>query len=356
MDEATVLERLVRRYSPSGAEGPAVAEFLRLARGLGYATHADRVGNGVATVGRGRPRVLFLGHIDTVEGDRPVARRRGRVHGRGAVDAKGPLAAALGAGVGLRGPGSYRVVAAVGEETDSRGARHLARGPAPDAVIVGEPSGWDGVTVGYKGDLRFAAEFRRPRTHWGSPYPTAADLAVAWTGRLRAVVAARAGPSPFRSPGAKLVGFASDPAADPEVARLQFDVRLPPGLSTTELLAELPAEPLRPRVRTTVRIEAFETGRSDPVVRALEEGIRAAGGRPTLWRKSGTSDLNVVGPAWGLGGAAYGPGDARLDHTSRESVSVAELRRSVRVLRTAVRRLTARPSDGLTPPRSAAAP
>jgi [amino group carrier protein]-lysine/ornithine hydrolase len=350
MDEATVLERLLARYSPSGQERGAVAEFRRLARALGYRVRVDGVGNGVAEVGRGRPVVMFLGHIDTVEGSRPVVRRRGRVHGRGAVDAKGPLAAALLAGDGFRGPGTYRVVAAVREETDSAGARHLARGRPPDSVIAGEPSGWDGITIGYKGDLRLEATFARPRTHWSSPFPTATDLAVAWLGGLGALARERSGESPFRSMTAKAVGFSSEPGADPEVARVTVDVRLPPGLSTAEVLRRLPAEPVRPRLRLLVRIEPTEVARTDPVVAALERAIRAEGGRPTLRRRAGTSDLNVVAARWGARGAAYGPGDSRLDHTAREALSLAELHRSVAVLRRAIADLV-RPASAPPTPR-----
>ena len=280
-------------------------------------------------------------------------RRRGRVHGRGAVDAKGALAAALLAGVGFAGPGTWRVVAAVGEETDSRGARHLARGPAPEFLFAGEPSGWDGVTIGYKGDVRLEVAFEHRRTHWASPDPTAADLVLGWVGRLRAAAARHAGDTPFRTPSVKVVGFASDPSSDPETARAWIDVRLPPGITTDDVLGWWPEDPAGPTVRLLTRIEPIEVPRTDPVVVALCASIRAEGGRPTLWRKSGTSDLNLVGRAWGVGGAAYGPGDARLDHTSREVLSVAELRRASRVLRGAIERL-GRPAAGPPTARSAA--
>jgi [amino group carrier protein]-lysine/ornithine hydrolase len=339
MDDGDVLERLLAHYSPSGHERSAVDEFVRIARKLGFRSRRDRVGNGVAEIGRGRPVLLFLGHIDTVEGDRPPFRRRGEVHGRGAVDAKGALAAALLAGSPFSGPGTYRVVAAVGEETDSRGAQHLARGRRPDAVIAGEPSGWDGVTIGYKGDLRLEVSFERPRTHWATPLPTATDLAIDWLGRLRELARSWPAESPFRALTVKVVGFASEPGADPERARALVDVRLPPGVSTGEVLATLPKEPRRSALRVLARIEPAEVSRTDPVVVALCAAIREEGGRPTLWRKSGTSDLNVVTRAWRTGGAAYGPGDARLDHTARERLSLAELRRASRVLRGALERL-----------------
>ncbi len=351
MDEAELLERLVRKYSPSGREAPAVSEFVRSARLFGYAVRVDRVGNGIARRGHGRPRIVFLGHIDTVEGRLPVRRTAGRLFGRGSVDAKGPLAAALLAGVAAGGPGEYTVVAAVGEETDSRGARQLLGRMRPDAVIAGEPSGWDGVTIGYKGELQVEAEFRGARSHYSSPHPTATDRALAWLEAVRRLVAARTADSPFRSLTMKVVGLEGRRGGDRETARVVVDFRLPPELSTAELLDSLPRAVGSRRPRILVRVEALEVDRRNPVVAALVAGVRAAGGTPTLWRKGGTSDLNLAVPAWQVPGAAYGPGNARLDHTARESVSVAELARSVKVLRLALERLRA---DGLTLRRSAA--
>jgi [amino group carrier protein]-lysine/ornithine hydrolase len=339
VDEEALLLRLVRPYSPSGGEGPAVRAFVRAARALGYATSIDRVGNGIARRGHGSPSLLFLGHIDTVDGRLPVRSRRGRVYGRGTVDAKGALAAALLAGRRAPPIGEFRVVAAVEEELDSRGARHLVRGHRADAVIAGEPSGWDGVTVGYKGELQVEATFRGPRTHYGSPHPTAVDRAGSWLTAVRRYVDALPAPSPFRSLGAKVVAWSSEVASGREAARVTVDFRLPPGRSTGALLAELPSDGDPALVRTRIRVEPLEVPLADPVVRALIGGIRKAGGRPTVWRKTGTSDLNLVAPAWRVPGAAYGPGEARLDHTNRESIAVAELTRSVEVLDGAIAEL-----------------
>ena len=55
-------------------------------------------------------------------------------------------------------------------------------------------------------------------------------------------------------------------------------------------------------------------------------------GTPRFKVKTGTSDLNVLVPAWGCQAVAYGPGDSQLDHTPREHVSIAELERAVAVL------------------------
>ena len=140
-------------------------------------------------------------------------------------------------------------------------------------------------------------------------------------------------------------------SGDLERADVTLDFRLPPGLSTAELLALLPTEPGAPRLKVRIRVEPVEVDRANPTVAALSGGIRSLGARPTLWRKSGTSDLNVVVPAWRVPAAAYGPGESRLDHTARESLAEADLDRSIAVLREAFQRLAAGP---LTPRRSAA--
>jgi LysW-gamma-L-lysine carboxypeptidase len=57
------------------------------------------------------------------------------------------------------------------------------------------------------------------------------------------------------------------------------------------------------------------------------------GGEPRFKVKTGTSDMNVVGPVWGCPIVAYGPGDSRLDHTPHERIDLAEYRRAISILR-----------------------
>src|SRR3989304_5791964 len=121
MDEVGVLLELVKAHSPSGREEDGVRAFTQVAQSLGFATEVDGAGNGIARIGSGKPQTLFLGHVDTVEGELPVRVEDGRVYGRGAVDAKGALATALLAAKDHAGPGGSLVVAAGGEGGDSRG-------------------------------------------------------------------------------------------------------------------------------------------------------------------------------------------------------------------------------------------
>ncbi len=336
MDELAALRRLVEVYSPTGQEAPAVREFGRLARELGYRFSVDRAGNGIATRGRSGRVGMYLGHIDTVEGELPVEVSSRAVAGRGASDAKASLVAALVAGTGLGPDGVLRIVAAVGEERDSRGARQLLRGPRPDFLVVGEPTGWSGVTIGYKGELRVVGRFTGYRSHLSAPEPSTADRAVAWVERMRRRAETRAGPSPFYSVVAKVVSLDTERVGGREAVTVDLDLRLPPGAAPRELLAETESPPRPESVDVVCAVEAVEVGRSDPVVRSLSTAIRRQGGHPTLYRKGGTSDLNLVGPVWKVPAAVYGPGDSHLDHTDRERTELDDLRRSIEVLRAAV--------------------
>src|SRR5688572_15404774 len=130
-----LLYGLVAQPSVSGSEGAAVEWLGRRMDALGYRTTIDGAGNAVGTRGHGDRELLLLGHIDTVPGEIAVRIADGVLHGRGAVDAKGPLAAFVAAGARATLPPDVRltVIGAVGEESfGSPGASWLcAHYPAP---------------------------------------------------------------------------------------------------------------------------------------------------------------------------------------------------------------------------------
>jgi LysW-gamma-L-lysine carboxypeptidase len=85
--------------------------------------------------------------------------------------------------------------------------------------------------------------------------------------------------------------------------------------------------------------QAYAGDRASPVVRAFTTAIRAQGGTPRLKVKTGTSDMNVVGPVWRCPIIAYGPGDSRLDHTPDEHLSIQEYLQSINVLSAGIEQL-----------------
>lgn len=102
----------------------------------------DAAGNVIAEKGTGSPRIVLNTHIDTVPPHHPVERTDDEVRGRGSCDAKGPLAAILGAFFDTEPTtGRLTVVITPDEERESTGAAALDL-PA-DGVIVGEPTGLD---------------------------------------------------------------------------------------------------------------------------------------------------------------------------------------------------------------------
>ena len=347
MDEVAILRALVEEYSPSGHEEAAVRHFIDVARSLGFRAHADAAGNGIARIGAGSPSIMFLGHIDTVEGRLPVLLDGDRLYGRGACDAKGALAAALVAAHRHDGPGEIVVVAAVGEERDSRGTRHLLPHARPDFLIVGEPSGWDGVTIGYKGNLSLILRLDGGRAHLSSPTSTTVEKGLAFVECLRAFCDAHAGPTPFHSLTMKTQAINTTQIGSVEHAEISLNLRLPPSLGVEDVLSFVEGNRGAIRCDTIDASNAIEVDSRNDVVRGLCAGIRKEGGRPTLLRKLGTSDLNLAAPAWGCPAAAHGPGDSHLDHTDGENVDIGDLRRSIEVLREAFSILTAPGRSGL---------
>jgi LysW-gamma-L-lysine carboxypeptidase len=347
-----VLHRLVRTPSVSGAEAAAVGVFVEIAAGLGLQASIDGAGNALAlrpAAGPERARIILLGHIDTVPGHIPVRIENGVLHGRGSVDAKGPLAAMLLAAA--RAPVAdgvcLEVIAAVGEETAaSPGARFVAARRSPAACIIGEPSGWDGVTLGYKGRLRVTVQVSGGSAHSAGPGGSACDVLTGWWSRVRRwadrMNAGHAGA--FDTIQSSLIGMNSGDDGLRQWARLAAGFRLPPWITPGEAERALPGIEAPGGFQVALNIDGREVAhavdRNDPVVRALSGAIRRAGATPRPRLKTGTADLNVVGPVWRCPIAAYGPGDSRLDHTPDERLDLAEYLRSIQVLQGAITALS----------------
>lgn len=334
---AWLVRSMVSIPSVSGRE-QRLAAFLagQLAR-LGLAARVDEVGNVVAETACQRgPVVLLLGHLDTVSGGGTVGQVGDLLYGRGSVDAKGSLAAMICAAAGLSDRCRLIVAGAVGEEAPgSVGARHLVRTlPRPDAVIVGEPSGWNGVCLGYKGFLGIEYATVRPVLHTSSPAETAVEAAAAFWRLLDGLVSGeeRERALAFDAAAATLVEMRGDIRS--AIARVSC--RIPPGFDVPALEQALTRLAPAGNVTFTESMPAVRRGNADPVARALRMAIRAAGGRPRGVVKAGTSDMNVFGERMDVPMAAYGPGDGHLDHTDDEHLSLAELDRSVGVLTAAL--------------------
>jgi LysW-gamma-L-lysine carboxypeptidase len=370
-DPVNLLEHLVSIPSPSGQEGEASSWFVGWLAAHGFDAYVDTAGNAVGICGNGPRQIMLLGHIDTFPGDLPVRRDGNWLYGRGTVDAKGSLCAFAAAAAAVDVPPDWQVavVGAVEEEAGtSRGARHLITNwPAPELCIIGEPSGWDRITLGYKGRLLAEMKLRAPFAHSAGQNPLPAERAV---GLWNTIVAHCAEFNVGRErtfhqliPSLRHIVTCDEGAFG--VAQMSLGFRLPPGLSPDTLTEELrrlleaegwgleseqPAPPpsLHPQDTNSQLIAnlilsgaevAFRAEKNTPLVRTFVASIREQGEQPRFVLKTGTSDMNVVGPAWASPICAYGPGDAALDHTPQECISLGEYLRSIQVLRSALHTL-----------------
>lgn len=350
---ADLLEGLVRIPSVSGDEAAASGWLVGQMRRLGYDAAVDGAGSAIGTRGEGPAELLLLGHIDTVPGEIPVRIEDGSLYGRGSVDAKGPLAAFVVAGARAKLPAGVRltVAGAVGEESISSAGAHwlIDHHPAPSAVIIGEPSGWDGVVLGYKGSVALTYQVSRQVSHSAGPEPTTAELAVGFWNRLDSWAVSLNDQVPTDIPGRAfqtvdptLIAIASSTNGLQSTATAQVGLRLPPALTPGAAIEQIEQLTGDGALEARVNAAAFRVDKRLPIVAAFNAAIRAAGGSPHLKLKTGTSDMNLVGPAWGCPIVAYGPGDSSLDHTPNEHVPLIDLERATEILTTAIERIAGR--------------
>jgi LysW-gamma-L-lysine carboxypeptidase len=345
-----LLESMVRIRSLSGEERGIAAFLVQVMRAHDFdRAFIDEAGNAIGVITPHNVAVesvrtmVLLGHMDTVPGDIPVRIENEKLYGRGAVDAKGPLACFVAAAARLAREGAPLRIVVIGcveeESPTSKGARFAVGQHRPDFCIVGEPSGWNGVTLGYKGYVQARLRLEQGSAHTAHPTPTVADLACrTWMVIREAAERFNAGRDRiFDHVMPVLTGVNSGGDGRRDWAELRLGVRLPPDLppdGAENWLRECAPEW---RLEATGGVPAWSGPRTTPLHRALARAIRAQGGEPIFKVKTGTADLNIVAPAWGCPTLAYGPGDAALDHTPDEHIELPEYLRSVEILTAAIR-------------------
>ncbi|MCB9076667.1 MAG: M20/M25/M40 family metallo-hydrolase [Anaerolineaceae bacterium] len=382
-----LLTKLVSIPSPSQHERKAATYLAGWLNAHGLKAYVDEVGNAVGIKGSGDRELLLLGHIDTFPGEVPIRREGDLLYGRGSVDAKGPLCTFAAAAALVDVPAGWRVtvVGAVEEEyATSLGARHILQQrlsgtevqgskdtewqsdnvaelqghknnaqnlpiassphlPPPIYCVIGEPSNWDRVTLGYKGRLLMDVALTVPFSHSAGegrlPAEQAVDLWRQIEEYCRQLNDSREADSPFTRLDPSLRHIASRDDGLFGQVDLSFGFRLPVGLSPAELEADLRRhlDALPDGTQAEVAFSgaelAYKGDKSNPLVRAFLSSIRAADGTPRFVVKTGTADMNVVGPHWpDTPLVAYGPGDSSLDHTPDEHIDVTEYITAIEVL------------------------
>ncbi|WP_129114148.1 [LysW]-lysine hydrolase [Halegenticoccus tardaugens] len=328
-----LLVDLVSIPSPSGEEEAAAERLAAFFEAHGREAWIDEVGNVRAPAD---DAVLLTSHVDTVPGDIPVEVKEGddgpELWGRGSVDATGPLAAMAAAAVET----GVSFVGVVGEEVNSRGARHLVedREDAPDAVVNGEPSGWDGITLGYRGLLAGTYVATSESGHTSRPENNAIQDAMDWWNRVEAAFEEDEWTPVFERVTCKPVDVRGGTTEDGLSVEATMDVqlRVPPKYAVEEVREIADGELNGGTVHWYDDVPPVMQSPRTEVARAFRVAIRNAGGDPRLLRKTGTSDMNIFAGEWDCPMATYGPGDSDLDHAPDEHLSLAEFDRSVAVL------------------------
>jgi acetylornithine deacetylase len=351
----------------AGAAGPVergVADHLeRVLGGAGIDCERQTVAEGrenlVAVVhaspGRAGAGLMLNSHMDTVPTDNmaidpfdPVV-RDGRVYGRGACDAKGPIAAMVAAIVEhaerRERPATVAFAATVDEEYSFGGAWKLVERSWPvAAAVVGEPTRLACVTV-HTGVARWRIGVEGRSAHGAYPHLgrsaiyDASRVALALESHA-AALATRPGHPLLGPPSLNVGRVAGGHAVNvvPDRCELELERRLVPGEDGLAAVAECEAW-VREHARG-VDLEFAEPYLLDPTLDtdpdapiALEDRAahEAALGRACAVEgaRYGT-DASKLALA-GTEAVVCGPGDIAQAHTRDEYLEVAELEDGARL-------------------------
>lgn len=363
---------LIRIPSLPGEEGAVALRIAEELRALGFdEVRTDRAGNVVGRIAgtRGAPAVMLCSHMDVVDVGDPEAWEHGPfagtvadgcLHGRGAMDVKGPLALQAYAAarfVEERPAGDVLTVFSVYEEKGGWGMMHYMETTTepPGAVILGEATGC-GLYTGHRGHAELAVEI----------HGVAAHASVPERGRnpnhLLPHVLLALGELSESQPVHPVLGRATftptvvecwpkSGNVIPDRVRVTLDLRVLPGWSEEHTLEQIRAAVAR-RVPAAegMRVEVLPgrathrawTGWVDehsnftpgylladdhPVVRAAAAALRGATGREpaVLQWKFGTDGGHTCG-THGVPTIGFAPGTEALAHTNRECLELASAR------------------------------
>ena len=349
---------MVEIYSPSCEEEELARLLASELESRGFNVRRDAVGNVIAEYGGGNPKVLLCGHMDTVPPMLPVKVEDGVLHGRGSVDAKGPLAAMVVAASRLVEEGyegSLTVAGVVEEEGRNTGIKHLvSEGVDVDYAVFGEPTNVATVTVGYRGSFLLRIICETETGHSSAPWLF--ENAVEKTFEIWNLVKGlrmqqEDSESRFRSLSKNLryLEGGSESSVVPPRCEAMIEIRVPPSITVDELThevfnliedyrAENPGVIVEAEVVDST--EPYVADRRSTLVRAFTRAIWGRmKERVMLVHKTGTGDMNILGRAVSIPVVTYGPGDPHLDHTPNECIALQDYMDSINVIMDAIKRL-----------------
>ena len=364
---------LIRIPSVSGSEGAVAERVLEELRELGFdEAWIDEVGNVIGRISgtAGGPTVMLSSHLDVVDaGDAAgwefdpyggiVA--DGYLHGRGAMDIKGPLAIQTYAAarfVDERPEGDVVVAHTVFEERGGWGMQHLleAREVRPDVVIIGESTSGD-ICIGHRGRAEIMVEVGGMAGHASAPERAVNPLYSIGSvlDAIRSFVdgldvdpvlgAATIAPTEVRTfPASRnvipdqaiitvdwrvLPGWTAERATAALDAFLRENARLEDGCSLT---VQMSAERQRSFTGQSHDSQLFSPGFLLPVDHPVAvAGARAAepylGRRPEIRPWAFATDGGHTCGIHGIPTIGFAPGQEHFAHTNRERLDLAEAER-----------------------------
>src|ERR1035437_4874378 len=334
-----------------------VADFLAsVAASAGLEIEFQKVLPGRSNViARLRPRnkirrtILLAPHLDTVgaDGTRFIPQRKnGRLHGRGACDTKGSVAAMLAALCELANsksrPRETEIVFAglIDEEHMQAGSRALAAGGfKADLAIVGEPTKLQVVTA-HKGSLWLELATHGRAAHGGTPHlgKNAVHEMARVVDALETDYAAQLRRRKHKLLGAGTVNVGkisggTQPNIVPDSCTIAIDRRTLPGETDAgvrrEITTLLRAKKLNVKISSTKLAPCLplETDARLPLV---QQFLRSAN-QTKLVGVDYFCDAAVLSAA-GISSVVFGAGDIAQAHTADEWSSLASLERGKNVL------------------------
>ena len=338
-----LLKKSLDLYTPSKSEGQ-LANLLKdkCINELGFEqAHIDSVGNIIATKGRGNPRILLCGHMDTVPNKVPVRIENGFLYGRGASDAKAPLISMLLAASEFpKQNGTIIFAGVVDEEGNATGSKHLVKNNLDiDYAIFGEPSGIGNITISYKGRLAIklicdVLESAHASAPWLAKN-SIEEVYSFWNAIKTTINNNYENEKRTSSVSCCLteISGGSSHNVTPQKCRITMDLRIPTSQTCQQVLNSINDIILNiskeKGVKTNFIIEdstePFEADFTSPLVRSLVLSVLdVCKKRPMLLRKTGTGDMNIIGNAYKIPVVTYGPGDPHSSHSINENIRIDE--------------------------------
>ncbi|HEX5469610.1 MAG TPA: YgeY family selenium metabolism-linked hydrolase [Gaiellaceae bacterium] len=355
--------RLVSVRSPSGEEGDLAVLVATEMERLGFTVEVDELGNVIGTVDGGPGRCVLLdAHMDTVGVTDPSAWSHdpsgeiadGRLWGRGAMDIKGPLAAAIHGAASFAAHVAGRIVvsASVAEElVEGPALAEIAKRVLPDTVVICEATSLR-IARGQRGRAEVQVEVLGSPTHTARP-----ELGVNAAEGMADVIAELRS---LELPTHPVLGDAILVLTDvisrpypglsvvPDRCVATYDRRTLPGEDEEAVLEPVRATLERALARTgasgKTRIAdddfATYTGArltapnfapawfyddNAPHVRTALDALREAGLPAELTHYAFCTNGSASAGRLGIPTLGYGPGDEALAHRIDEHIELAEL-------------------------------